>query len=82
MFQVQYTPSTHLREFNFAEERLTRGEAAKYLGMSPRFLEADRKHQIPRVRVGNRCFYLRSDLNEWVLARRVSATRSEDKAPR
>jgi hypothetical protein len=80
MLQVQYTPSTHRREFDFAEERLTREEAASYLGMSPRFLEADKKHRIPRVKVGNRCFYMRSDLNEWLLSRRSSAIDKEHKA--
>ena len=79
MFQIQYTPPS-LKEFNFEEERLTREEAARYLGMSPRFLEADRKHQIPRVKVGNRCFYMKSDLNEWLLSRRVGAADGSERS--
>lgn len=64
-----YDPAT----FNFADERLTRHQAAKYLDMTEAFLEADairKKHGIPYIKVGSRVFYLRSDLNRWVLENR------------
>ena len=59
--------------FNFASERLTRRQAADYLGMSHEFLEVDvvtKRHGIPYIKVGRKVFYLKSDLDTWVLARR------------
>jgi hypothetical protein len=58
--------------FDFQRERMTRAQAAEYLGVSQAFLEADAvhgRHGIPVCRVGSRVFYLRSALNEWLLAR-------------
>lgn len=73
------TPSTSPhdpRTFNFAEERMNRAEAAKYIGVSVGFLEQDaihRKHGVPMCRVGGRRYYIRTELNEWLLARRVTS---------
>jgi hypothetical protein len=58
---------------DFASERMTRENAAGYLGVTPAFLEADisrRKHNIPYYKIGSRVFYIRSDLNRWLAAHR------------
>lgn len=60
--------------FNFSEERMTRPRAANYLGVSLEFLESNvvtKRHKIPYIKVGSRVFYLKSDLDEWILAHRV-----------
>jgi excisionase family DNA binding protein len=62
--------------FNFAQERMTYHEAAAYLGVSVPFLEADavhRKHGIPRIKIGRRTYFLKSDLDTWLMAHRVGA---------
>ncbi|MGE5523152.1 MAG: helix-turn-helix domain-containing protein [Rhodospirillaceae bacterium] len=59
---------------NFPASRLTRKEAAQYLGTSIEFLEQDAvtgRHKIPMVRVGRKVFYLISDLDAWLFSRRV-----------
>jgi len=61
-------------EFNFASERMTRPIAAEYLGVSLEFLEADafsQRHKIPYIKVGSKVFYLKSDLDAWVMAHRI-----------
>lgn len=74
------TPSTAPHDpktFNFADERLNRPQAAKYLGVSVGFLEQDaihRRHGVPVVRVGGRVYYIRSELNEWLFSRRAGTT--------
>jgi hypothetical protein len=60
--------------FNFAGERMSRSEAATYLGMSIEFLEVDafrHKHGIPYIKLGRKVFYIKSDLDNWILSRRV-----------
>lgn len=60
--------------FNFLDERMTRPSAADYLGVSPEFLESNvvtKRHKIPYIKLGSRVFYLKSDLDEWILAHKV-----------
>lgn len=60
--------------FNFSNERMTRPNAAVYLGVSLEFLESNvvtKRHKIPYIKVGSRVFYLKSDLDSWILAHRV-----------
>lgn len=61
--------------FDFAEERLTRPEAADYLGTSVEFLETDvvtKRNSIPYIKIGRKVFYMKSDLNQWIVSRRVN----------
>jgi excisionase family DNA binding protein len=61
--------------FNFAIERMTRPEAAKYIGTSDEFLEQDvtsRRHGIPFIKIGRKVTYLKSDLDAWVMSRRIA----------
>lgn len=61
---------------NFQSDRLTRPEAAQYLGLKPTTLEADvvfRRLNIPFYRIGSRVFYRRSDLDQWLESRRIDA---------
>lgn len=54
---------------NFADERMTRQEAAAYLGVSVQFLEVDvrsGRHGVPYVKVGRKVFYRRSALDQWL----------------
>ena len=59
----------------FPEDRLTRDEAAKFLGLSPSTLAADtsrRNLSIPYYRVGGRIYYRRTELDQWLKLHRVS----------
>lgn len=55
---------------NFPSERLTREEAAEYLGLdSPRTLANwawSGRHGIPYVRIGRKIFYRKSDLDAFI----------------
>ena len=60
----------------FPADRLTRLQAAEYLGLRPATLEADAVHgrlRIPFYRVGARTFYRRSELERWLQTRAVNA---------
>lgn len=60
---------------NFEHDRLTRAEAAKYLGLSVGTLEADVLHHrldIPHYRFGSRVYYRQSDLDLWIESRRAT----------
>lgn len=60
---------------SFAEERMTRQEAAGYLGLSFSTLENDvvtGRLGVPFYRVGRKPLYRRSDLDAWLEARRVA----------
>ena len=60
---------------NIADERLTREEAAKFLGVSPALLAVDAttgRHKIPYCKIGRRCVYLRSQLDVWMRSRMVN----------
>jgi excisionase family DNA binding protein len=62
--------------FNFATERRSRKEAADYMGVSVEFLEVDvtnKRHKIPYIKVGTKVFYLKSDLDAWLLSNKVGA---------
>ena len=61
--------------FNFASERMTRPQAAEYLGTSAEFLEQDvtsKRHRIPFIKIGRKVAYLKSDLDNWLMAHRVT----------
>lgn len=63
-----------ITSFNFLDERMTRPSAADYLGVSLEFLESNvvtKRHKIPYIKVGSRVFYLKSDLDSWILCHRV-----------
>ena len=56
--------------------RMSRAEAAQYLGLSTSSLSADvvtRRLQIPRIQAGRRCIYDRVQLDAWMQARVVNA---------
>lgn len=58
----------------FSEDRLTRKEAAAYLGISAITLIVDAKRRhllVPFYRVGRRCYYRRTELDAWLTSRRV-----------
>lgn len=62
-------------KFDFQSERMTRIQAADYIGTSVEFLEVDvviKRHGIPYVKVGRKVFYLKSDLDSWILSHRVT----------
>jgi excisionase family DNA binding protein len=55
--------------FDFQQDRLTRQQAAQYVGLKPATLQADVTHRrlrIPFYRLGSRVFYRRSDLDHWL----------------
>lgn len=65
------------RRLSFDQDRLTRHEAAKFLGVSFATLENDAVTQrlsVPFYKIGKRVYYRRSDLESWVEARRVAPT--------
>jgi len=54
---------------DFLEDRLTRQEAAEYLGFSPSTLAVDMTRsnlKIPCYKLGSRVWYRRSELDGWV----------------
>ena len=58
----------------FDEDRMTRSQAAAYIGLSPATLATDATRKqlgIPFYRLGNRVFYRKSDLDVWLETRRV-----------
>ncbi len=61
---------------DFRDDRLTRREAAEYLGVSPGTLAvwaATGRYPLPFVRVGSRVYYRRSDLDAFIASRTVCA---------
>lgn len=61
----------------FNNDRLTRPQAADYIGLKVSTLESDactRKLGIPFYRIGGRIAYRRSDLDAWLETRRVGGT--------
>lgn len=74
---MQIEPTrTDNNQFNFATERMSRPQAAKYIGTSAGFLEQDattNRHGIPFIKIGRKVAYLKSDLDAWLMAHRVSA---------
>ncbi|MBU1362890.1 MAG: helix-turn-helix domain-containing protein [Gammaproteobacteria bacterium] len=54
---------------------MTRPQAAEYLGTSHQFLEQDavtKRHGIPFIKIGRKVAYLKSDLDSWLMAHRVT----------
>ncbi len=73
---IHYEPFTD--DFDFSTERLTIGEAAAYLGVSVQFLRNDavtHRHNIPRVKIGRKVFYLKRLLNAHVLKSQDGGTK-------
>lgn len=67
-----------MAEIPFDGDRMTRDEAAAYLGFSRGTLEVDactRQLGVPFYKLGRRVFYRRSDLNEWIESRRIAKRR-------
>lgn len=61
--------------------RLSRKEAAQYLGLSPATLAADvvtRRHKIPCQKLGRRVLYVRSQLDQWAATHAVNALSSSE----
>ena len=55
--------------------RMSRDQAAAYLGLSASSLSADvvtRRLQIPRIQAGRRCIYDRVQLDRWMSERAVN----------
>lgn len=66
----------HDAAFDFTKQRMDTRQAARYLGVSEAFLRNNvqsHRHPIPTVRVGRRVFYLKYDLDHYLLNQR-SAT--------
>jgi hypothetical protein len=61
-------------DINFQAELLDTAEAAAFLKVSPQFLRiniVNKRHPIAYIKVGTKTFYLRRDLNEYLLNQRV-----------
>ena len=57
-------------------QKMTRMDAARYLGVSLSFLAADavnRRHAVPFLKVGRRVVYVKELLDAWMAARVVNA---------
>ena len=57
------------------DRKMTRVQAAEYLGVSASFLAVDavtRRHAIPYVKVGRRVVYSKGMLDVWLAARVVN----------
>lgn len=60
---------------NTLNERMTRKEAAKYLGVAPKTLAqwaCHRTHQLPYIKVGRQVQYFRKDLDRFLEANIVA----------
>ena len=60
---------------NWATERMTRHEAAEYLGLAPATLEvwaSTGRYSLPFVKIGRRAFYRRSDLDAFITRRTIN----------
>jgi hypothetical protein len=61
-------------DIKFHVELLDTAEAAVFLKTSKQFLRTNivtKRHPIPYIKVGTKTFYLRRDLNEYLLNQRV-----------
>lgn len=64
----------------FPDERLTRVQAAEYLGLKPNTLAIDamKRHLgVPFYHVGRKVFYRRSELDAWLTSHRVGADQAK-----
>lgn len=60
---------------DFSQDRMTRKQAAEYVGLRTSALEADVSRQrlrIPFYRIATRVFYRKSDLDAWIEQHRVA----------
>ena len=65
-------PSQSSSNFDFRRERMTRRDAAEYLGLSESSLAQFARtgaHAIPFVRLGRKIYYVRCQLDRWLAAR-------------
>lgn len=72
--------SNHLFRPPFNEDRLSRIDAALYLGLEVSTLATDvttKRLGIPYVKVGSRVYYRRSQLDAWLEVRHVVPTGNE-----
>ncbi len=56
---------------------MTTAQAAGYMGTSIQFLRSNivtKRHAIPYIKIGRKVYYLKSDLDAWLISRRVSST--------
>lgn len=63
-----------MRSIPFDQERMTRKEAAAYLGVTPGTLavwKSTRRYALPVVKVGRITFYRRSDLDSFIESRTI-----------
>jgi hypothetical protein len=63
-----------LSNFSFQQERMNTAQAADYLGVSEQFLRTNvvtKRHAIPIIKVGSKTYYLKSDLNAYLLKQRA-----------
>lgn len=61
----------------FDQDRMSRSEAAQYLGLDEHTLAAwhsTGRHQIPVIKLGRRVFYRRSDLDRFIESRTQTQT--------
>lgn len=67
--------------FNFESERLTRQQAAQYLGLGPETLirwATTGHNNLPFYKVGRRVFYTKSDLDAWLSRRKTERVNKEN----
>lgn len=60
----------------FAEDRLTTPQAAVHIGVAPFSLKSDRRTRnlgVPFYKIGRLIYYRQTDLEEWLVSRRVVA---------
>ncbi|PWB40708.1 MAG: DNA-binding protein [Rhodocyclales bacterium] len=65
-------------KLNFETDRLTRKQAAEYLGLKESTLCFDastHRLAIPYYKIGARVFYRRSELDTWIAERRIAKRR-------
>jgi hypothetical protein len=61
-------------DINFQADLLDTAEAAAFIKVSEQFLRTNigtKKHAIPYIKIGTKTFYLKRDLNEYLLSQRV-----------
>ena len=72
-----------MSSFEVNSPRLSRKEAARYLGLSVATLAADvvtRRHCIPFQKLGSRCLYIRRELDQWAARHAVNGPQSPEES--
>lgn len=62
-----------LSNFSFQNERMNTAQAAHYLGVSQQFLRTNvvtQRHAIPIIKIGSKTYYLKRDLDTYLLRQR------------